>query len=512
MSPGVGPAGDGVDRLEAGRADDRIGRLQDRLHYRHSLASRVILLTMFAVGISVALVSLASYITVRHQLQVSLDESLHRRAYASASYNPARYTNNDIPEAVRRVSDTTVGLVSADGATLTTVPGRGKGTIALGAPEFAVASGTKSYSCRTIKSGDTAYRVAAVPSSTPGFALVVAQSLDANENTLAMLRLRFFLYGAAGVIAAALAGWGVARNGLRPVRRLTHAAEDIARTEQLDPIRVEGNDEIARLARAFNTMLGALAASRDRQRQLVADAGHELRTPLTSLRTNLDLLTQADREGGLSPASRQELLDDVRFQIEELTTLIGDLTELAREQPAQVLLEEVDLAEITERAVQRARRRASSLRFDLRVEPWWVVGDAAALERAALNLLDNAAKWSPPLGVVTVTLTEGTLMVADQGRGISGSDLPHVFDRFYRSSESRTMPGSGLGLSIVRQVAERHGGSVRAGQAPEGGAAFWLTIHGSPRPVRHERVGQERTRQERTGPERVGHSGVTGRS
>jgi two-component system, OmpR family, sensor histidine kinase MprB len=146
------------------------------------------------------------------------------------------------------------------------------------------------------------------------------------------------------------------------------------------------------------------------------------------------------------------------------------------------------------------------------VEPWWVVGDAAALERAALNLLDNAAKWSPPLGVVTVTLTEGTLMVADQGRGISGSDLPHVFDRFYRSSESRTMPGSGLGLSIVRQVAERHGGSVRAGRAPEGGAAFWLSIPGSPRPVRHERVGQERTGQERTGPERVGHSGVTGRS
>ena len=288
------------------------------------------------------------------------------------------------------------------------------------------------------------------------------------------------IFGVAGVVTAALAGWGVARNGLRPVRRLTHAAEDIARTEKLDPIEVEGNDEIARLARAFNSMLTSLSASRDRQRQLVADAGHELRTPLTSLRTNLDLLTQADRQGGLSPESRAELLDDVQFQIEELTTLIGDLTELAREQPAQVLLEQVDVAEILERAVQRVRRRASSLHFDLHAEPWWVNGDAAALERAATNLLDNAAKWSPPLGTVTVSLTDGRLRVVDQGHGIAEEDLPHVFDRFYRSSASRTMPGSGLGLSIVRQVAERHGGSVTVAHAPGGGAAFTLTLPGSP--------------------------------
>jgi two-component system sensor histidine kinase MprB len=308
----------------------------------------------------------------------------------------------------------------------------------------------------------------------------VAQSLQSNEATLDRLGLVLSIFGVAGVLAAALAGWGVARNGLRPVRRLTDAAEEIARTEQLDPIEVSGNDEIARLARAFNTMLGSLAASRDRQRQLVADAGHELRTPLTSLRTNLDLLSQADRQGGLSAASREELLNDVQFQIEELTTLIGDLTELAREQPAQVLLEEVDLAEITERAVQRVRRRASSLRFDLHVEPWYVVGDPAALERAVLNLLDNAAKWSPPPGVVTVSLTAGTVRVADQGHGIAEDDLPHVFDRFYRSTGSRTMPGSGLGLSIVRQVAERHGGSVGVGRAAEGGAAFTLHVPGSP--------------------------------
>ncbi|MGN6132006.1 MAG: HAMP domain-containing sensor histidine kinase, partial [Nocardioidaceae bacterium] len=291
------------------------------------------------------------------------------------------------------------------------------------------------------------------------------------------------IFGAAGVITAAMAGWAVAHNGLRPVRRLTAAAEEIARTEKLEPIEVEGNDEIARLARAFNAMLAALAASRDRQRQLVADAGHELRTPLTSLRTNLDLLGQADARGGLSEEARAELMDDVRFQIEELTTLIGDLTELAREDGPQADEELVDLAEVLQRALERVRRRAPNLEFDVRAEPWWVTGEPSALERAATNLLDNAAKWSPPLGTVTVRLTQGTLLVDDQGRGIAEEDLPHVFDRFYRSPEARTMPGSGLGLAIVRQVAQRHGGTVRAGRSRDGGASFSMHIPGSDVPA-----------------------------
>ena len=391
--------------------------------YRRSLASRVILLTTIAVGVSVALVALASYLTVRHQILSALDESLHRRAYATAAYSPSQLAVGDIPKFLQGATDSSVGYVFANGRALMT-KGPGGATVRPGAAEFAVASGASKFSCRTITASDGVdYRVATVPTPEDGIAFIVAQSMQANEVALDKLGLVMFLFGAAGVIAAALAGWGVARNGLRPVRRLTDAAEDIARTEKLDPIEVEGNDEIARLARAFNAMLAALSASRDRQRQLVADAGHELRTPLTSLRTNLDLLTQADRQGGLSEASRAELLDDVRFQIEELTTLIGDLTELAREQPARLALEDVDLADVTERAVERVRRRASSLHFDTHVEPWTVIGEPAALERAVTNLLDNAAKWSPPLGVVTVRLVAGTLMVSDQGHGIAEADL-----------------------------------------------------------------------------------------
>ena len=298
------------------------------------------------------------------------------------------------------------------------------------------------------------------------------------------LGLVMLLFGLAGIISAALAGWAVARNGLRPVRRLTTAVEEIARTERLDPIPVEGRDEVARLAVAFNVMLTALSASQARQRQLVADAGHELRTPLTSLRTNLDLLAQADSSAKLSAQSRKELLDDVRGQIAEMTTLIGDLVELAREDPsAAPPVEPVELAAVVAQAVTRVRRRATTVQFDVHTEPWWVTGDPAALERAITNLLDNAAKWSPEGGRVTVELDQGHRHRLRPGQGHRrADDLPHVFDRFYRSTESRRMPGSGLGLSIVKAVADRHGGDVHAGAGPDGGATFWFHVPGTMAP------------------------------
>jgi two-component system sensor histidine kinase MprB len=450
----------------------------DRLHYRRSLASRVTLLATMAVAGSVAIVALAGFATVRMQMLDALDESLLERASAAARTEALSVlTAQEVPSWMLGAADVNIGFIDAAG-NIDSVDRTGD-PIGIGAPEIAVAQDRAAYSLRTVGTERGHYRVVAVPTRQRGVALVVAQSLEPTERTLEKLGIVLLVFGAAGVVVATISGWAVARNGLRPVRRLTAAAEEIARTEQLNPIAVEGNDEIARLATAFNAMLAALGASRDRQRQLVADAGHELRTPLTSLRTNLDLLVQADRSGGLSEAAREELLADVRFQIAELTTLIGDLVELARDEPLPVTLEPVDLAEVIDRAVDRVRRRAPGLEFDVRTEPWLVTGDSSALERAVTNLLDNAAKWSPPLGVVTVRLEGGSLLVADEGEGIAEEDLPHIFDRFYRSKESRTMPGSGLGLAIVRQVAERHGGAVRAGESPRGGAAFWFELPGT---------------------------------
>jgi two-component system sensor histidine kinase MprB len=311
-------------------------------------------------------------------------------------------------------------------------------------------------------------------------ALVLAQSLEPTEATLKRLGVVFWIIGFAGVLLAGVAGWAVATTSLRPVRRLTDAAERIAATEQLTPIEVSGDDELARLTVAFNSMLEALSASLQRQRQLVADAGHELRTPLTSLRTNIELLSQADFQGGLSERTRGELLADIRAQIGELSTLVGDLVELARDEPLDRSPEPVDLAQVVDDAVQRVRRRGQGVTIDVQSTPWLVVGDAQLLERAVLNLLDNAVKWSPPLGTVHVRLADGVLSVADEGPGISNEDLPHVFERFYRSHEARTLPGSGLGLAIVEQTAQRHGGQVRAGRAATGGALFTLRLPGAP--------------------------------
>ncbi|MBB6628120.1 HAMP domain-containing histidine kinase [Nocardioides sp. KIGAM211] len=451
-------------------------------HYRRSLASRVTLLTTMAVGLAVAFVAAGAFITVKMQLESTLDQSLIERAEQAADAGLLASTagRGGIPSGVLGAADVRILFLSV-GSDEAVSADRGP-TLDLGAPETAVLEGRSTHSIRTVTADGTHWRVATVPSG-EGKALVIAQSLDPQEQVLAKLGVVMLLFGLAGVIAAAMAGWAVARNGLRPVRRLTTSVEHIARTEDLTPLPVEGADEIARLAGAFNQMLLALAASRDRQRQLVADAGHELRTPLTSLRTNIDLLAQADLAGGLPPEARAELLEDVRAQTEELTTLIGDLVELARDEPLTHVVESVDLSEIVDRAVVRVRRRAPGVTFDVDAEPWWVIGEPAALERAFTNLLDNAAKWSPPDGTVRVRLTGGVLTVDDEGTGIAEEDLPHVFNRFYRSQESRSMPGSGLGLSIAHQVATRHAGSVVAGDSPSGGARLTMRLPGDPAPV-----------------------------
>jgi two-component system, OmpR family, sensor histidine kinase MprB len=440
-----------------------------RWGYRRSLASRVILLTTMAVGLAVALVALGAFVTVRMSLQSSLDSSLLDRAHkAASSIALARLTSDQVPSWATGAADVRIFLVNSQGDAITTDKQR-PSNLPLDNHEIAVARGKAKKSIRTVAFGSDDYRVVAVPYyGGSGYALVLAQNMTPEERVLRRLGLVMLMFGIAGVVGAAAAGWAVARNGLRPVRRLTNNVEEITRTEILRPLPVEGDDEIARLATAFNGMLVALSASRDRQRRLVADAGHELRTPLTSLRTNLDLLLQADETGGLDNEARAELLADVRAQIEEMSTLVGDLVELARDEPLTAVVEQVDLAEIVEQAVSRIRRRGAGLEFVVETSPWWVTGEAGSLERAVINLLDNAVKWSPPGGTVTVRLNHGTLTVDDQGEGIPETEREHVFERFYRSEESRSMPGSGLGLSIVRQVAERHSGSVRVDEPDNG--------------------------------------------
>jgi two-component system sensor histidine kinase MprB len=450
-----------------------------RWHYRRSLASRVAVLTTLVLGVTIAILAATAYVVMRQQLMSSLDQSLLNRAHKATAVSAlSKLTVQGVPPWMLGAADVRVIIVTPDGASGTDIP-----HFNLGRPEYDVVTGQRDSSVRTLITDEgERFRVATVQAGSEQ-ALILAQPLVANDRTLEKLSGVLFVFGALGVLTALLAGWLVARNGLRPVRRLTSSVERIAVTEDLTPLRIEGDDEVARLATAFNQMLLALGASRDRQRRLVADASHELRTPLTSLRTNLDLLHQAEGNSALPPEARLELLDDVRGQIEELSALVGDLVELARDEPTTRVVAEVDLAEVVERAVTRVRRRAHGVSFDVDLDPWPVVGDSNGLERAITNLLDNAAKWSPAEGTVTVRLAEGVLVVDDEGSGIDPADRPHIFERFYRAEESRAMPGSGLGLAIVRQVIDRHGGRIDVSEAPGGGARFSLWLPGVGAPV-----------------------------
>ncbi len=444
-----------------------------------TLAGRVTLLTTLAVALAVTTLAVGVYVTTRAQLQRQLDESLVERATSAASGQQLELLQSQfqISSVALGAADVRIAFVSEDGIN---TPIDKEDPLDVGRPELDVARGRDAESVRTIDSGGTSYRVVAVPSGTDGIALVIAQPLDEQERVLRRLGIVCLLVGIFGVLGAGLAGWAVARNGLRPVRRLTTEVETITRTEDLTPLSIAGDDEIARLGTAFNQMLTALDASRDRQRRLVTDAGHELRTPLTSLRTNIDLLTMADlSDQELAPEVRAELLEDLAGQITELTTLIGDLTELARDEPLAPAVGTLDLSEVVETAVSRVRRRAVTVTFDVDAERWWMVGESTSLERAVTNLLDNAAKYSPTGATVIVRLAHGVLVVDDEGPGIAPEDRARVFDRFWRSSEARSMPGSGLGLSIVRQVAERHAGTVHAEEAPGGGARMVLELPGS---------------------------------
>jgi two-component system sensor histidine kinase MprB len=311
----------------------------------------------------------------------------------------------------------------------------------------------------------------------PGEAIQVVRPLDEVDNSLRTLALVLGALNLGGVGLAGGLGFLVSRATLRPVAQLTAAAEHVTRTRDLSRrIDAESPDELGRLAASFNTMLEALDASLRAQRQLVADASHELRPPLTSLRTNIELLARAE---SMPSADRRRLLDDLSGQLEELSLLVGDMVELARDEEPERAVEDVRLDLVVAGAVERACRHAPDRVFATELEPCVVPGVPGRIDRAVANLLDNAAKWGPPGKPIDVRVTSGgEVSVRDRGPGIDDDDLPHVFDRFYRAPSARGMPGSGLGLAIVHQVAHSHGGRVSADSLRQdgGGVRFRLRL------------------------------------
>ena len=441
-----------------------------------SLRWRVMLLAMSMVAMVVVLIAVAAFIVVSAALYKNVDNQLQSRARLLIESGSL---DADPGKAIEGTAYSDVNAVLIiPGRSIYTANQEGQ-SLPFGQPERDVVNGNLLLSLRTANH----QRVLAQRVNN-GSTLMLSKSLNPTDKVLRQLGTVLLIIGGIGVAIAAISGGMVARAGLRPVRRLTDAAERVARTDDLRPIPVSGSDELARLTESFNLMLRALAESRERQARLVTDAGHELRTPLTSLRTNVELLMAAMAPGAprLPEHEMAGLRADVIAQIEELSTLVGDLVDLTRDDAGGVVHEPVDIADVIDRSLERVRRRRNDIDFHVDVAGWQVYGDTAGLSRAVLNLLDNAAKWSPSGERVTVRLrqmdaTHAELVVADRGPGIPPQERRLVFERFYRSASARALPGSGLGLAIVKRVVLKHGGVLRIEDTVPGGDPPGTTIH-----------------------------------
>ena len=444
------------------------------------LRGRLTLLAAGAVGVTVLLASVVCYLVMRSELREQIDNQLGRQGgLVVRAPEPLITTLRDrftveIPAPPPRAGGSAPYVQILDDAGKVVRPvAAGLPSIPVTARDKAVAAGkAKRYDADRTVDGDHV-RVSTVP--TPGGgAFQLGRSLEAVDATLSRLRWLLLVLCVAGTALAAALGRLFSRKVVQPVTDLTEAAEHITATEDLGRrVDARGDDEVGRMAARFNTMLDTLEGSVEAQRRLVADASHELRTPVTSLRTNIEVLLATD---DLPEAARRRLLEDVREQTEELSGLITDVIELARGEVPLSGTEDVRLDEIVAVTAGRVGRSHPDTRFELDLEPGVVEGLPDRLARAVGNLLDNAAKYGPPGGVVEVTVRDGELAVRDHGPGVPDADAPFVFDRFYRGDSARGRQGSGLGLAIVRQVAESHGGGVSVEEAPGGGALFRLRL------------------------------------
>jgi two-component system sensor histidine kinase MprB len=456
---------------------------------RMALRRRLSIIAAATVGLAILLAAAACYAVVRGQLYGSVDNSL--RAQAAAIQDGTQSLQHSVASIPASAGGPAPYAQIYDGA---------NGTQPLSSLSLPVTSRTRRVATGASRSFVSDFREGAdhlreitfrmpLTNGTYG-AIQLARPLNSVDLVLRELRIILLLVLAGGVLVAGLLGRLASRRVLRPLNEVAATAEHIGETDDLTQrLRVHADDEVGQLATRFNAMLDRLQASRAAlddsmraQRQLVADASHELRTPVTSLRTNIEILLQTP---DLEPEERDAMLTDVVEQSEELSSLVNDLIELARGDQPGAEADDVRLDRIVAACVDRARRNAPGLSLRADLTPAELDGVPERLERAVNNLLDNASRHSPPGGVIEVHAGLDGVSVRDHGSGVAEADLPYLFDRFYRGSNSRGSQGSGLGLAIVRQVAEQHGGTASAANAPGGGAIFTLAL-GAAAPDRDE--------------------------
>ncbi len=450
-----------------------------------SLRLKIVAALVLLAACATAAVGISSYVSTRHELNQVVDRSL-----TTAAANPTQLrsvfgrgsgirpgqgidTDGDGIDdgAPPRAFDAVLAqLIDADG-TVQLSPRSGQ--LPVDDADIAVANGTYTglTEPRDVTIDGEAFRMLTVPVQGGG-AIQIARSARETQRALTVIRNRTLLSVSLVIIGAALIGWLIGRQVTRRLVRLTQAADDVAQTGRLDvEVPVSGTDETGRLGAALNGMLGALARSRQQQQQLVQDAGHELRTPLTSLRTNVSVLRRFEN---LEPEARNQLVADLDTETKELTALVNELVELATDRRDDEPAQDCELGVLCEQAAARVRRR-SGREILLVADGSMVSCRPAAIDRAVLNVIDNAAKFSTS-SAIEVTVVSGRVAVSDRGPGVPVDDLPHIFDRFYRSVGSRSQPGSGLGLAIVRDIVESHGGTVFAENREGGGATVGFSL------------------------------------
>jgi two-component system sensor histidine kinase MprB len=448
------------------------------------LRKRVAIAAASVVALAVIVVAIVCYTLVRSQLLSQVDHDLQAQAVVVQQQGQQALNQPPVgPPASAGGPAEFYQVIAPDGSI--------GGNISLSVPgrAMSVADGQAGPFFSDVQIEGSRFRALTFAALVRGVnfapeigAVTLFRPLGGVENILRDLRLVLLLVCAGGVALAAVLGRLAARQVLAPLAEVAQTARHIEETEDLSSrLRVHADDEVGQLATRFNAMIERLQGSRlaldesvQAQRQLVADASHELRTPVTSLRTNIEvLLEQGDQ---LSDEDRHRLLADVLEQSEELSALIGDVIELARGDLPITTAEDVQLDRVVAESLGRAKRDFPHVTFEASLQPVIVEGVPERLQRAVNNLVDNAAHHSPRDGVVQVVVDRAGVRVRDHGTGIDEADLPYVFDRFFRGANSRNRQGSGLGLAIVRQVAVQHGGSVEAGNAPEGGAMFTLRL------------------------------------
>ena len=436
-----------------------------------SLRTRYITVTAGLVFLVALAISLGAYTIATNQLENQVTQSLNQRAVEvlRAFENP-RFNINDAfgggaitRQLMQPEIDSITQLVAEDG---TVIKRADYPTLPVTDDDRSLTTGGKRFHYSKISINGNEYRMMSI--AAPGGGIVqVAKGTQILVDAQRGMRIWFPLFATIAVLIAAGAGWLFARRISRPIETLATTAETIAVTKNLDSaIDVTGTDEVAQLARSFNTMLTALRDSTERQRRLVQDASHELRTPLTSLRANAELLQRAN----LSDEDRTAILADMKAEVDELTALSAELSALSTDQRTIETVEHVDLVDVVSDIVQRATRRTSTP-LSVHTTPNTVVmARPHQLDRAISNLVDNAIKFSDESGSIEIHVGALRVEVRDKGPGIPDADKAHIFERFYRATSTRSMPGSGLGLAIVAQFAEDHGATAYVLDNAGGGA------------------------------------------